>query len=332
MLLVILGHSCAFWSGNWFTVVPVANTEPVLNFLFSWLTSFHIYTFTLVSGYLFAYKILGGAYKKYSAFIKNKAERLLIPYTFAMMVWVAPISAFFYKSGVYDLFKTYILCINPSQLWFLWMLFDIFVIIWPLKKMMLYKPTVGWIVSIAFYCVGLIGSWKIPNVFCVWTACQYVPFFYIGIRIRSKEENHIKRICDAIPCYGWLIIDLLLYALSLFFAQKQEAGTIYKLFSYGSKFIVHIVGSIMAFSILNNIAQMSKWKKRRKVKILSSYSLPIYLFHQQIIYISIIILNGKMNPWGIAIINFIVAFVGSFIISKMLMKWRKTRILIGQKN
>lgn len=59
MLFVILSHACAFWSGQWFTENPILHSVG-LNLLYSWLNSFHIYAFTLVSGYLFAYKVLGG--------------------------------------------------------------------------------------------------------------------------------------------------------------------------------------------------------------------------------------------------------------------------------
>lgn len=41
--------------------------------------------------------------------------------------------------------------------------------------------------------------------------------------------------------------------------------------------------------------------------------------------------TGKIMPWVITIINFVTALVCSFIISKVLMKSKKTRILIGEK-
>lgn len=61
MLLVILGHAMAFWSGDWFTSDPILQSKG-LNGLYTWLNSFHIYAFTLVSGYIFAFKIRGGGY------------------------------------------------------------------------------------------------------------------------------------------------------------------------------------------------------------------------------------------------------------------------------
>ena len=62
---------------------------------------------------------------------------------------------------------------------------------------------------------------------------------------------------------------------------------------------------------------------------LSTYSMPMYLFHQQIIYFSITILDGVVNPWINAGVNFIVATVGAYIISAILMKWKITRFLVG---
>lgn len=59
MVLVILGHSVAFWSGDWFTKNPLYQSQS-LNALYVWLSSFHVFAFTLVSGYIFAFKIRGG--------------------------------------------------------------------------------------------------------------------------------------------------------------------------------------------------------------------------------------------------------------------------------
>lgn len=57
MLLVILGHSCCFWDGTWFTGNPVFQSK-WLGLISSLVGSFHIYAFTLVSGYIFAFKVL----------------------------------------------------------------------------------------------------------------------------------------------------------------------------------------------------------------------------------------------------------------------------------
>ena len=59
MLTVILGHSIAFWTGKWFTNNPQISSAS-LALVHDWINSFHIYAFTIVSGYIFALKKCGG--------------------------------------------------------------------------------------------------------------------------------------------------------------------------------------------------------------------------------------------------------------------------------
>lgn len=91
MLSVILGHSIAFWTGKWFTNNPQISSSS-LALVYDWINSFHIYAFTIVSGYIFAFKKCGGGYTQYLPFLKNKVKRLLIPYIFVALIWVIPIS------------------------------------------------------------------------------------------------------------------------------------------------------------------------------------------------------------------------------------------------
>lgn len=78
MLLVILGHACNFWTGNWFTDNPMINSNG-LSIISSWLNSFHIYAFTLVSGYIFTFKILRGGTGIILNFLKIKQRDCLFP-------------------------------------------------------------------------------------------------------------------------------------------------------------------------------------------------------------------------------------------------------------
>lgn len=329
MLLVILGHSLAFWSGDWFTANPAIESNAI-SIINSWIGSFHIYAFTLVSGYIFAFKIFGGGYANYPQFLKNKAKRLLVPYVFVMLIWVLPISQYYFKWDIISIIKKYVLCINPSQLWFLWMLFDVFAIVWPLRNVMVKKPLMGWIISLAFYGIGIVGGHFIPNVFCIWTACQYVVFFFIGMRIRVKSENRERLITETVPWYCWVLVDLLVFVADKW--AETHNGFIWSVISIGLSFLLHVVGSIMAWSFLQMLASHVHWQDSKVFKTLASYSMPMYLFHQQIIYFTITALNGIVNPWINAGVNFLAAVVGSFIISGLLMRWKVTRVLIGEKN
>lgn len=254
---------------------------------------------------------------------------MLVPYVFSMLIWVAPISACFFHWEIAELFKKYVLCTSPSQLWFLWMLFGVFTIVWPMRKIMLEKPIIGWGISIVFYGIGMVGSNIIPNVFCIWTACQYVIFFYIGMRIRVKSEMAESLLTERIPWYGWFIFDMILFAGSLW--MDVQDGLTMKAVSLGLRLLLHIVGAIMAWSVLQILAEHIHWNNSKAFNLLSAYSMPIYLFHQQIIYFVITALNGAVNPWINAVANFAVATFGAFVISAVLMKWKVTRFLIGEK-
>lgn len=135
MFLVILYHSIVFWSGDWFTIEKIAFPSNSLSIFSQWLNSFHVYAFTLVSGYIFfSLKIENGKYQKYGMFLINKLKRLVLPACFITLLWVIPISVYFYHYKLDEIITKFLLANSPSQLWFLWMLFWVFVLFWPLSS------------------------------------------------------------------------------------------------------------------------------------------------------------------------------------------------------
>ena len=258
----------------------------------------------------------------------NKMKRLLIPYVFVAVIWVIPISSLFFDWRLTDLMKRYLLCINPSQLWFLWMLFWVFTIVWPLRKVFISDKYLGCLIAIACYCIGVIGNNIIPNVFCIWTAFQYIPFFYIGTRIRVNEEQFKGHIYER-PWYFWLTFDVLIFAILHFTGKMSGYG--WNVLSVILTFSLHVVGAIMAWTILQMVACRINWKNNYGFKLLKLYSMPMYLFHQQIIYFMIFWLNGKVNPLINAGVNLVIAIIGSSLLSWILMRWKWTRFLIGEK-
>ena len=246
-----------------------------------------------------------------------------------MIIWVAPISAYFFKWDIVYLVKKYVLAINPSQLWFLWMLFWVFVIVWPFRKVVMEKPKIACVIALLFFVISFVGNRFIPNIFCIWKACQYIPLFFIGMRIRVKEENRGKMLTEVVPWFCWIGIDLVIFACSIMIGQFN--GILWNLMSEGINFILHIVGAIMAWTTLQLVAKKVNWQKNKFFSLLSSYSMPMYLFHQQVIYFTIIWLNGKVSPWINAGINFVVALIISFVISSILMRRKTTRFLIGER-
>ena len=122
MILIVFYHSILFWNGTWFTENPVKISE-CLGKVAEWLNSFHIYTFTMVSGYIFGYlKLEKGKYSAFVPFLKSKARRLCVPYIFLAILWVIPVHCLFFGSDLAELFRKYILVTSPRQLWILIML------------------------------------------------------------------------------------------------------------------------------------------------------------------------------------------------------------------
>lgn len=272
---------------------------------------------------------MGGGYSSYKSFLLNKTKRLLIPYVFVANIWVIPISVLTMKIGIKDILWKYVLATNPSQLWFLWMLFGVFAIVWPIWNLMSRKPLTGWAVSLGIFAIGVVGNYFLPNVFCIWTACQFVPFFFSGSRIRVKEEQSNSLLIEKVPVVGWILMDIVLLVAFLFVVEM--GGLLGSILYIGIGFILHIVGAIMAWRVLQWLGSKVNRRETIVFKLFTSYSMPMYLFHQQLIYFTIIALNGKVSPWINAGANFVVAIIGSLLISIVLMHWKTTRMLIGEK-
>jgi len=205
------------------------------------------------------------------------------------------------------------------------MLFDVFVIFYPLSNFFKQRHILGAVVVILIYGVGFVGSSLLPNLFQVFRACTYVPLFWLGFKIRQCGSGWLRKI----PALVWLLVDILLFAVTQYLSKSD--GLVFKLLYQGFDFLLHIVGAVMAFVVLQKIADLIKWKERKTIGFLGKNSMPIYLFHQQIVYVFIVLLNGKVNPFIHAGINFIGAMLIALLISVLLMKFRWTRFLIGEK-
>lgn len=325
MLLVVAYHCISFWTGTWFTNNPVFDSY-ILSALSSFLNSFHIYGFTLVSGYLFYFlRYEKGKYSSFIPFAVNKSKRLLIPYVFVALIWVIPFAVHYFHFDTAEIIKYYVLATSPNQLWFLLMLFFVFMIFYPLTSFFEKNNVVGAIIVIGIYGIGLAGAQVLPNIFQIFRACMYLPLFWLGFKIRQYGSDTLMKI----PSLAWMAADVLLFILVQYLSGFD--ATIIKLFNLGFTFLLHIIGALMAFVVLQKLANRVNWKESKVFTLLSKNSMPVYLFHQQIIYVFISLLNGVINPYIHAGINFIGAMVISLLISTLLMKFKWTRFLIGEK-
>lgn len=317
MILIVFYHSCVFWTNEWFMAGKVIIPSQSLSLVSRWLNSFHVYCFTLISGYIFyTLKFVHGRYQKYTTFVANKAKRLLVPYVFVSAIWVVPISVWLTGIEWPEILKSYILGEGPSQLWFLLMLFWVFVVIWPLSDYLNKHSIQGMIIMIGIYLLGRKLSGVVPNIWGFVMALQYEIYFYLGFLIAKRKIliNYKNTIL-------WLFVSVVLWL------------TVKRIYLPNAlkELLVHATGAIAWFYMLQLILQKSNFGRYGFLRVLANNSMTIYLFHQQLIYISIVCLNGKINPWMHAQVNFMFSLIMSLLISVFLKKNKYIRFLLGEK-
>lgn len=324
MLAVVIGHCFDFWTGSWFTANP-AMEAPALGVIADYCNSFHIFAFAMISGYIYSFiKWEKGGYNDFGKFLSNKAKRLIIPYFFAAIVWIIPITNLYYNWSLRDNIVRFVLCTNPAQLWFLWMLFDVFIMAWLLSDVL--KNDIAAIaVSFISFGIGFVGNRTFPNIFCIWTGFLYFPFFILGMKLREHKRGLIR----IIPWWGYTIIHIILFAVCEYLNTMD--GTILMLATKGIELVMHVAGALSAFFILQKMADGFDWKNSKFIQFFMQRSMPIYLFHQQVIYIIIYWLNGRVNPYINSMANILASFAVSIIISSILIRFKATRFLVGEK-
>lgn len=327
MISVVMAHSCLFWGGDWFSCLSVAEKLVLLPHFGKWMCSFNIYCFTLISGYIFYYiKQEEGGYKNFKGFLLKKAKRLLVPYFFITFIWCVPIACFFRNYTIKEFIFIYLLATGGEQLWFLLMLFWVFIFFYFIADYVDKHPVVGGGITLLFYMVGLVAGKFVPDFYRVWTGCNYMPFFYLGFMLRKKGVSVLEKL----PSLVYIFFDVILYVAIYYLREASFEGAVYKVIYIGLEFVLHAVGAVIAFIVLQRFAKQVKWNNKFFLFI-SDRSMAIYLFHQQIIYFVLYFLNNAISPYAHAALNFMISFCISLIISSILMLWNPTRFLIGEK-
>ena len=324
MLVIVLYHSMIFFGGQWIKFESPFYNANYIVFLAKLLNTFHIQTFCMISGFLFYYmKIEKNRYKNKKEEIIKRSKRLLIPYIFSCIFWVIPIAIIFNNYSIQEIIIKYVLMESPNQLWFLIMLFFVFLVFLifsdkikisfkNLVCMYLFSTSIG-------YLLELFGF----NYFQIAKVIQFILFFYLGGYIYiNKDKISLKQSCVM------TLIFIITYVFNFYF---NSLGT--KKYHYIAKFFL-VISSLCEVSMVYIIITYLVRKKLLNVngiiyKLVCEYNFGIYLFHQQIIYFTIVLLNGKVYPALQVIISFSISLITSILMSKILKKFKYTRFMFG---
>ena len=193
--LVVLAHASRMYTGTG-VVIPY-NASDGLDHLTNIIYSFHMPLYMSVSGMVYALCIHD--YQKYqdtARFLKNKAIRLLIPYLFFGICYVAPVMCllgFTDQSYLRYCWDGIVLAHNNRHLWYILALFEVFVVCGAVKAVaenvmphgshtggkILRHPIVR-VLTIALLLVVSHESGRAPYFFSLSSCAFYLIFFYFG--------------------------------------------------------------------------------------------------------------------------------------------------------
>lgn len=325
MIIIVLCHSCSFYTNQWFSILSPVYSAKYLGEIASFLGTFHVHTFVMTSGFIFYYlKFEKNKYNNYKNDIKKRAQRLLIPYFFTCILWIIPITELFYKYSFKTIFIKYILCTSPSQLWFLIMLFIVFILFeFISNKIKLSNNNLFIIFILSTLTYGITRYLNI-NYFQVSNVFKYIPFFYLGGYLYSfGNKFNIKKSIIILIC-------LIILNITKYIVIPNNENIIYMILNIFNEQLLSIIEVIFIYIICKYFVNNKKIKLNNRIyKLLENNSFGIYLFHQQIIYFCILLLNGVVHPIIQASISFIVSLIIALCITLLLKKNKTTKFIFG---
>lgn len=326
LLLVVLYHSLLCCTGISWAPQSAYQTSRTFYYIAQFLNSIHIYAFTFVSGYVYAYlRYETDRYSDWKTVIKKKTRRLLLPYASTAIFWVIPFYCYFWSPSPQELAVKYLLGDAPSQLWFLLMLFWQFVFFQPLAdRITVQRKNICLFLTVfllLYYLPTVVPIANILNVFQILTTFKYFLFFYLGIVFRRIDTR--KYITWKVFCGGTILTVLL-------FAGRQimlEHGLLSRTSAERISPFVSIFGT---YSFIIGCILLHRRFPDEKSGIIQKSGMTVYLFHQQLIYVSICLFNKPwMPPIALVFLNFCVGLFGGILIYLVLRKWKITRFLFA---
>lgn len=324
MLCIVIGHCISpYASQTWFTIISLPNVR-FLEVGSRFLNSFHIYAFTLISGYIFYYqKFEKGKYGNYKKFIKNKVLRLIVPYIAFSLVWAVPFRVIFFDESVSQLFVKFVIADSPEQLWFLLMLFFVFAI---------YSPFAEWIdkhylSATAFICglyiIGTIWDFTL-DYFQFFKALRFLIFFHAGCSLR-KFKSWFETL-RKYPTWIYIAIFAILFSANEVLLLVQKTNIILKMTALLLGFILNLYGAISCFLCL----QKYDISSTKIISYLGDKTMAIYLLHQQLVYLFTFLLCFiTTNAAFVVPVCFMAVLCVSVVLANLLTRCSVTRIGLG---
>lgn len=308
IFLVVLGHVTRMYTPNGL-IQPIEH-DSFMHMLTKVIYSFHMPLFVFVSGMTFAYvSARKTSYQRFFSFVANKAKRLMIPYFAFACFWVLPFMVGFgFRSFGSYLFDGIILSLDSRHLWYVWMLFNVFILFYGMRLLVDKMKLSHWtllLISGILFCAESIWGGRFPY-FQIDNALYYQFWFTLGY-IAIVYKRQFRMLMPIVLVLGFIT-------------------------SLRLRFIVNVLYAMFGIFLFYYLAPYCKNIANNALfKAVNRNSFGIYLFHPIIIYAVIYYFKDtQLNHITIFCITLFCSFFLSLFLTELMRKLH-LQIIIGEK-
>ena len=260
ILFVYLGHSILYYP------ISLSAMAPWCGVLRSFIASFNMPMFFLISGYLFS-----KTRKSTGELYWGKTQRILIPYLFTMAILVGvklflPVSMSYNSAvdGGISLLIQNALCYGGDR-WFVYTLYIIFLLLIPVRHLLKKK----WLdVLLIVLLIGIYFLDFLPTMFALDKVFHFMAFFIAGYML----NDYYPTIKDWSMKYWWLVYLVFIVANMAFIETLCKIPFVFR-------FVLPFTGTLGVMTIAFQLEKViEKSKVARYIEYCGKYSLQFYLF------------------------------------------------------
>jgi len=272
----------------------------------TWVYSFHMPLFFMLSGAVLALKPIGSFHQ----LVKSKAKRLLLPYYTYGLLFTLPVKRlgnFYTNASWVEAMKAFLYGAEDSHLWFLPALFWCTIAFVLLQKL-LRNSKISNIYSLLLLSgiCQFAGSYLPFDVLVLKRGLGYLFYFALGYVFETKRQKNIK----------WSLKRSLLLCLALLLIQVLHIR-----YHILNGFLRIISGSALSFTLADICNRLFRKVTRRGWwKVLTRNLFYVYIFHDPLEYIVLrIYMNGTLLASAMGCISYaFLRTIGVFLISVLL--------------